>query len=141
MFVRAPLPWATGSGPTSAPAPIMNIDFAPTLLALAGYTATPTFMDGVPFLDDFKADGDFKADHAQPRLAAGRGTPTKTRGSPSEAAHGPLGVSGGGGSGGGHGRRRDFLIEYWPIPQAGVDVQVGVGSGTPTHSLTPCSFV
>ena len=89
----------------------MNIDFAPTLLALAGYTATPTFMDGVPFLDDFKADGDFKADrdfkanHKQPRLAAGRDTPTKTHGGPSEAAHGPLGVSGGGGSGGGHGRR------------------------------------
>jgi arylsulfatase A-like enzyme len=78
VFVRTP--WPASKISTAS---ILNIDFAPTLLALVGYAETPSFMDGVSFVSEL-----------MPKQRVG-------------ATVGDTGVL----KAASH--RTDFLIEYW----------------------------
>jgi arylsulfatase A-like enzyme len=95
----------------------LSIDFAPTLLALAGYTETPSFMDGVSF-----------ASKLVPRQYRGRGTAVDAvdavdaveRGQEQRRVEGAGALDAASSQEGGQEDafvpRTDFLIEYWSIP-------------------------
>jgi arylsulfatase A-like enzyme len=87
VFIRTP--WAATSKTSTAS--ILNIDFAPTLLSLVGYTETPSFMDGVSVVSEL-----------MPKQQRVGGTGAMTTERPKAASP-----------------RTDFLIEYWPIPGGG----------------------
>jgi hypothetical protein len=96
MFVRVPAsarhPASSGGVARAVNAPTLNVDIAPTMLDLAGFSvAAGAEMDGqsiLPLLDAAAATDDGEGDGAAASLG------------------------------------RAFLIEYFPIPHAGNDVQV-----------------
>jgi len=98
MFVRLPVPpRGRGGGAGGAVVisnPIINIDLAPSLLDLAGYGQGVAGMDGRSFI------------------------PALLKPQQSELAASKRGSGSGSGAAG-----RSFLIEYFPIPHTGTDVQ------------------
>ena len=84
-FVRSPILTAA----KIAPRAILNIDFAPTFLALAGYVETPAFMDGASFAAELLPSNATSKSSS----SSGESVTTNTKETASAGRH--------------------FLIEYW----------------------------
>ena len=103
MFVRMPSSTTYPASPNGVArkveAPTLNIDIAPTLLALAGFgTAAVAEMDGQSMLPLLHVTATASVDSIKDSLSAPDGSAAETSG-------------------------RAFLIEYFPIPHIGNDVQ------------------
>ena len=112
MFVRLPVPPRARAGGAGGAivisAPVINIDLAPSLLDLVGYgSAAKASMDGQSFIPAL-----LQSQKSPPAASMQRSGAGSTSASASVSGSGSVG--------------RSFLIEYFPIPHAGTDVQTSV---------------